>query len=139
MSKLDGKARQATPLKICLVNRRPATVCRDELCIALSIYPNWANQLATQLVDRPRVAARTIELIVQHVESENRAIAVTCVGKCFKGITFTGCKRVQALPVQCLQALQLRGIENESLLKFRTYSRRISSLISPSNLPSHQC
>jgi hypothetical protein len=123
INSLDGKARQVMVLNLCLVNRRLATVGRDELYISPTISPIRAHQLVAQLIYRPGVAAKTTELTVQHVWTENETIACSRFDEDLEGHELARSESVQALAVQCQKALQLCGIKDD-------YATWINSLLS---------
>tara|TARA_R110002003_G_scaffold108_1_gene9051 strand:+ start:486 stop:1688 length:1203 start_codon:yes stop_codon:yes gene_type:complete len=62
---LDPWERQATLLKLSLVNRQLATFAGDELYSSLSIHPQRTHILIAHLLQKPKLATKVVELNVQ--------------------------------------------------------------------------
>jgi hypothetical protein len=111
---LHGTTRQHTLLALCMVNRRLSAIVRDELYTSPPISPTWAPQVVAQLVDRTKTAARTTQLTIQHIQTEKETMPTSFMDGDLDGSGFAGRESVQALNIQCQDALQSHGIRDDS-------------------------
>jgi hypothetical protein len=113
MRQLHEMTRQHTLLAFCTVNRRLPAIVRDELYTSPSISPTWAPQVVAQLINRTKTAAKTTQLTIQHIQTEKEAMTTSFMDGDLDGSGFAGRKSVQALNIQCQDALQSHGIRDD--------------------------
>jgi hypothetical protein len=110
MRQLHGTTRQHTLLALCMVNWRLSAIVRDELYTSPSISPTWAPQVVAQLIDRTKTATKTTQLTIQHIQTEKGAMTTSFMDGDLDGSGFAARKSVQALNIQCQDALQYQTI-----------------------------